>query len=75
MLSLPAGVSEFYGLLEHPRPDCAAGKIPYSEMWQQWAVLFCAHPASVPVRQVSERAWLGINAVVITWGLESLEWL
>lgn len=75
MLSLPVGLSEFYSLLEQPRPHFAPGKVPYSEMQQQSAVLFWAHTASVHLREVSERAWLRINAVVITLSLESLEWL
>lgn len=66
MLSLPAGLAEFYGLIEHPRPDFAPGKVPYSEMWQQSAVLLCAHTGSVHLGEGSGRAWLRINAVVIT---------
>lgn len=53
MLSLPAGLSEFDGLLEHPRPDFAPGKGPYGEMQQQSAVLcLCTHWLCSPKRRI-----------------------
>lgn len=74
MLSLPAGLSELDGLLEHPRPDFAPGKGPYSEMQQQSAVLYLStHWLCSPKRHI--RAWLRINTGFITRSLESLEWL
>lgn len=73
MLSLPAGLSEFCGLLEHHRTDFAPGKFPASEMQQHQ--LSCAQTGCVHLTAVSESAWLRTNAVVITQSLESLGWL